>query len=83
MSFIYLYAYLDIYSILTCIFFYLLNLLHNLYTYLKELKTTIQLGKLVRFLYHSISKYTKRGTSVAALGKALDNKQKHHRFNSR
>jgi len=46
------------------------NSKNEIYTLLnlKELKTAIQLGKLVRFLYHNITNFTKRGTSVAALG---------------
>jgi len=39
---------------------------------LKGIKTAVQLGQLVRFLYHSNNNYTKRGVSVAASGKAFD-----------
>jgi len=39
---------------------------------IKGIKTAVQLGSLVRFLYHSSTNYTKRGASVAASGKAFD-----------
>jgi len=39
---------------------------------LKDIKTAVQLGILVRFLYGSNTNYTKRGASVAESGKAFD-----------
>jgi len=39
---------------------------------MKGINTAVQLGSLVRFLYDSNTNYTKRGTSMAASGKAFD-----------
>jgi len=36
--------------------------------YVKGIKTAVQLGQFVRFLYHSKTNYSKRGVSVAASG---------------
>jgi len=44
-----------------------------IYSKLKEIKIAVQFAKLVRFLYNSITNHTKRGISVAASVKALDN----------
>jgi len=39
---------------------------------IKGINTAVQLGSLVRFIYHINTNYTKRGASVAASGKAFD-----------
>jgi len=63
---------LYLYSLLVFVrhYYYITNCSDK--TKLKGIKTAVQLGPLVRFLYHSKTNYSKRGAYIAASGKAFD-----------